>query len=70
MLQFLLVLFIFIDFCQYGDVRLVGDHSQNEGRVEVCLDDTWGTVHDYGWSSNDGRVVCRQLGYSSQGKFC
>ena len=46
---------------------MVGGQSQNEGRVEVCVNEVWGTVTDDGWSTNDGVVVCTQLGYSSQG---
>ena len=53
----------------YGDVRLVDGQSQNEGRVEVCLNGAWGTVTDDRWSTIDGQVLCKQLGYSSQGKY-
>ena len=54
--------------CTYGDVRLVGGSGDYEGNVQVCINGTWGYVCDNSWSTNDARVVCRQLGYSSSGK--
>ena len=53
--------------CRTGDIRLIGGSSPNEGRVEVCQANVWGTVCDDFWGTPDATVVCRQLGFSSIG---
>ena len=49
--------------CQTGDVRLVGGQIEQEGTVEVCYNETWGTVCASGWGSIDTYIACKTLGY-------
>eukprot|EP00731_Ephydatia_muelleri_P036912 Em0353g1a len=62
--------------CLDGAVRLAGATGNFLGRVEICINNQWGTVCDSGWDNSEARVVCRQLGFSnshavavSQGSF-
>ena len=55
--------------CSNGDVRLVDGPNMYEGRVEVCFNQEWGTVCDDHWSTNDGTVICRQLGFSTDSEY-
>ena len=53
--------------CPPGDVRLVGGSVADEGRVELCSNNVWGTICDDGFDERDANVICRQLGYPDQG---
>ena len=53
--------------CTNGQLRLAGGNIPNEGRVEICMGNIWGTICDDSWDANDATVVCYQLGYSTIG---
>ena len=52
--------------CTQGAIRLQGGNA-NQGRVEVCNNNIWGTVCDDAWDNTDARVTCLQLGLPSSG---
>ena len=53
--------------CEEGDLRLVGGRTINRGRVEICVNETWGTICYNNWGQPDATVTCRQLGFSRHG---
>ncbi|XP_064388131.1 uncharacterized protein LOC135336300 isoform X2 [Halichondria panicea] len=50
---------------QDWSVRLRGGQSPFEGRVEVLVNNSWGTIQDTNWGLDDALVVCKQLGFSA-----
>ena len=50
-----------------GAVRLVDGIVPYRGRVEFCVDERWRTICSSRWDHNDAAVVCRQLGYPTEG---
>ena len=55
--------------CTDGDVRLIDGYIKQEGRIEVCINQVWGSICNKGWDKTDAHIVCQQLGYPEQGKL-
>lgn len=47
--------------CSNGDIRLINGTTELEGRLEICINNAWGTVCSEGFTADDAEVVCRQL---------
>ena len=66
---------IYTEMCgNTGDVRLVGSvNNMTEGRLEICVNDYWGTVCNDGvndvFDRHATEVVCKQLGFSESREY-
>jgi deleted-in-malignant-brain-tumors protein 1 len=49
--------------CSEGEVMLIDGTTRQEGRVEICHNNGWGTICHHNWDRQEARVACRQLGY-------
>ena len=52
-----------------GELRLAGGNVGNEGRVEICVNNDWGTICDDNWDANDANVACGVLGFATTGEM-
>ena len=55
--------------CSDGDVQLVRGNEVTlfEGRVEVCINNAWGTVSSKNFDVLEADVICRQKGFEGGG---
>jgi len=59
-----LYLFVYIGFAQqHGDLQLAGNFSNPViGRLEIYINNMWGTVCIDGFTMESANTACRQLG--------
>lgn len=43
-------------------IRILGGKTEFEGKLQVKIDNQWGTVCNYGWDIKDAALACQQLG--------
>ena len=55
--------------CVNGDIRLQNGTQPFNGRLEICLNGTWGTICNNQFGGVDASVACRQLGFSRFSKL-
>lgn len=50
---------------------VAGNRTKVFGRVEICIDQQWGTACGYNldWGILQARVTCRELGYDCEQKL-
>lgn len=53
--------------CNHGEVRLQNGSSVREGRVEICLNNAWGTVCSGPKDNSFAAVVCAQMNFEREG---
>ena len=45
-------------------IRLVNGTSSSNGRIEINVNNRWGTICAFDWDIRDATVACRQLGFA------
>ena len=50
--------------CMDGEVRLRDGPNPLEGRLEICINNAWGTVCREEFTSDEAGIVCDRLGFN------
>lgn len=51
--------------CKHGEIRLRDGSNILEGRLEICINQVWGTVCSVSFSADEAETVCRHLNFTS-----
>lgn len=57
-----------VEDCKNGSIRLQDGLTVREGRVEICINQAWGSVCSVQFTEVDAGVVCSQLSFERQGQ--
>ena len=57
-----MTIIIIPDPCNDTDVQLVGGLDMYEGKIEICFNQTWGSVCRRSYSYATETLACRKLG--------
>lgn len=55
--------------CTTGNTRLVDGANNLEGRVEICINNAWGTICDSTFSEDEAVIICNSLGLPYNGTY-
>ena len=55
--------------CEHGEVRLVNGPNIRQGRVEVCINNAFGSICSVSFVDADAAVVCVSAGFFGEGKI-
>lgn len=61
--------FLFLIACNDGDLILLDGATEMEGRIEICINNSYGSICNNRWDVLDATVACKQLEFSSISKI-